>query len=152
MRVKVIHITDHAMLRWSQRVSKTGTTFDIKDAIQKSKVIKKNEILPYMFHRFDGSVYSVHNGVMFVMEPVSIEEFRLVTVVAEFMMGFQPLKKISKENQFLQKKQRLKEKQEKKNDRKPKRSPRNRAETRSVYVQSAISGLSNLAPEGDDDI
>lgn len=154
MRAEIVHVTDHALLRWSQRVSELGNVFEIKNAIKKSRVIKKCEPLPYHLPRLDGSVYSVYNGVMFVMEPVSIDEYRLVTVVSEFISGIRPPRRITKEEKQekkLQKKQLLKEKQQEKKAREEdnERPPRIRPKARPVHVQPIIAGLPNLAPEGD---
>lgn len=154
MRAEIVHVTDHALLRWSQRVSEAGNVFEIKKAIQKSRVIKKCEPLPYPLPRLDGSVYSIHDGVMFVMEPVTIDEYRLVTVVSEFISGVRPPRKISKEEKQekrLQKKKILKEKQQEKKAREEEneRPPRIRSKTRPIHVQPVIAGLPDLAPQGD---
>jgi hypothetical protein len=100
MRAEVVHITDHAILRWSQRV--TSDRFrcaDIRQAIKNSKVLRKNDPLP--LPRLDGSVYSLYDGVLFVLEPITIDEYRLVTVVSEFSKTSQVPRKISKEKQQL---------------------------------------------------
>ena len=45
MRAEIIHVTDHAAMRWEQRILKEGTTNvkDIVSAIKESKIVKKNE-------------------------------------------------------------------------------------------------------------
>lgn len=159
MRAEIVHITDHALLRWSQRVSReTANVFEIKNAIQKSKVIKKCEPLPYPLPRLDGSVYSIYENIMFVMEPVTINEYRLVTVVAEFISARPPRKRSrekiheQKQEKTLKKKRvnlaRKLDKKEKENER-PDRPSRNRPKARPIHVQSVISRLPNLASEGD---
>lgn len=155
MRAEIVHVTDHALLRWSQRVSEKPNVFDIKNAIQKSKVIKKCEPLPYPLPRLDGSVYSVHNGIMFVMEPITIDEYRLVTVVSEFIPiarpPRKPNKKEEKQKKVLEKKKQLRETQQKKKDREENERPqRTRPKTQSVYVQSTFSRLPDMAPEGNE--
>jgi len=155
MRAKIIHVTDHALLRWSQRVSNLTSVFEIVKAIQQSRVIKKCEPLPYPLPRLEGSVYSIHNGVMFVMESVTIDEYRLVTVVSESIPRVNPPKKLSKEKKQekrLQKKFLLKEKQQERKSREEEeheRPQRIRSKTRSIHVQSAVAGLSDLAPQRD---
>lgn len=153
MRAEIVHVTDHALLRWTQRVSEKGNVFDIRNAIQKSRVIKKCEPLPYPLPRLEGSVYSVHNGVMFVMEPITIDEYRLVTVVSEFIPIARPPRKPNKEEKqkkALEKKKQLRETQRKKKDREENERPqRIRPKTRSVHVQSTIARMPDLASEGD---
>ena len=85
MRAETIHVTDHAMLRWKQRASKTGdvNVHEIIKAVKESKVVKKKEFLPYRMPRFDGSVYSVNGPVLFILESVTIDEYRLITVISE---------------------------------------------------------------------
>lgn len=138
MRAKIVHVTDHALLRWTQRVSETGNVFEIKQAIQKSRVIKKCEPLPYPLPRVDGSVYSVDGEVMFIMEPITIDEYRLVTVIASFAEKVHLPRKISKEEKqkkLLKKKNLQKEIQKEKKIKEEKshvRSPRNRSKTRPI--------------------
>ena len=84
MRAETVHVTDHALLRWTERASKTGepNVHEIVQAVKDSRVIKKNEPLPYPLPRLDGSVYSYHEeGVLFILESVTIDEYRLVTVI-----------------------------------------------------------------------
>jgi hypothetical protein len=83
MRAKIIHVTDHALLRWKQRVSLNGNVKadEIVEMVKKSKVVKKNQPLPYAMPRMNNIVYSTVDNIMFVMEPVSIDEYRLVTVI-----------------------------------------------------------------------
>jgi len=85
MRAEIVHVTDHALLRWKERASKTGevNVEEIVQAVKESKVIKKNEPLPYPMPRLDGSVYSFNAGVLFILESVTIDEYRLVTVIAD---------------------------------------------------------------------
>lgn len=85
MRAETVHVTDHALLRWKERAAKHEdvNVYEIIRAVKESKVIKKTEPLPYPLPRLDGSVYSFHDGVLFVMEPITIDEYRLVTVICE---------------------------------------------------------------------
>lgn len=117
MRFEIVHVTDHALLRWIQRVSKNGNVFEITNAIKKSKIIKKYELIPYPLPRKEGTVYSIYNGIVFVMEPITIKEYRLVTVVSGcYIPVYQPPRKPNKEEKTLKKKkQLLKIKQNKKN-------------------------------------
>lgn len=85
MRAETVHITDHALLRWRERASDSGEAKvqEIVQAVKDSRVIKKNEPLPYPLPRVDGSVYSFNGkeGLLFILESVTIDEYRLVTVI-----------------------------------------------------------------------
>jgi len=85
MRAETVHVTDHALLRWKERASQTGEAKvqEIVQAVKDSRVIKKNEPLPYPLPRLDGSVYSFNGdeGILFILESVTIDEYRLVTVI-----------------------------------------------------------------------
>jgi len=85
MRAETVHVTDHALLRWGQRASESGKANckEIVDAVKNSKIIKKNEPLPYCMPRLHGSTYSFNSGVLFILEPVTIDEYRLVTVIGK---------------------------------------------------------------------
>lgn len=86
MRAETVHVTDHALLRWQERATQTGEAKvqDIVQAVKDSKVVKKSEPLPFPLPRLDGSVYSFNNkqGLLFILESVTIDEYRLVTVIA----------------------------------------------------------------------
>jgi hypothetical protein len=155
MRAETVHVTDHALLRWKERAAKTEDTnvYEIIKAVKNSKVIKKNEPLPYPLPRLDGSVYSYNDGVLFVMEPITIDEYRLVTVICESAPYCGPAKPktkapkkekiepfdiptfdsaIEERNWLVVEKRRL----------------GNRAATGFVHVQPVVSRLSDLAAEG----
>lgn len=85
MRADIIHITDHAFQRWIERVSDTGfaSLNEIVEAVKRSRVIKKHELLPYGMPRLDGSVYTANNGVLFILKSLSIYEYNLVTVIGK---------------------------------------------------------------------
>jgi hypothetical protein len=51
---------------------------------KKSKIIKKHEKLPCVMPRVHGSVYSIHENILFVLECVDIKTYRLVTVMTDF--------------------------------------------------------------------
>ena len=91
MRAEQVSVTDHALLRWNERVSITGKCHvdEIVDAVKKSKIIKKNEILPYVSNRKSNTVYSQHENVLFIMEPISIDEFKLITVITDSSQEFE---------------------------------------------------------------
>jgi hypothetical protein len=88
MQNKTIHVTDHAVSRWVQRISVIGVpnVSDIIDAVHKSQLIKKKQALPFGVPRFDNTVYSYHKDfrALFVLEPVAINELRLITVISSF--------------------------------------------------------------------
>ncbi len=47
--------------------------------------MKKKELLPFPMPRLPYSVYSVKDDIMFILESVSIDEYRLVTVITKEM-------------------------------------------------------------------
>lgn len=85
MRATVIHVTDHARERWHKRVSIKGNenVHDIIEAVKESTILKKSSPLPYGLPRLPETVYSIRSNVVFVMEPMTIDEYRLVTVISE---------------------------------------------------------------------
>ena len=85
MRAEQISVTDHALLRWNERVSTTGMCHvsEIVEAVKKSTFIKKNQPVPYVLARRDNTVYSQYNNILFIMEPLSIDKFKLITVITD---------------------------------------------------------------------
>ena len=85
MRATVIHVTDHAIERWHKRVSIKGNenVHDIIEAVKESTVLKKSSPLPYGLPRRPETVYSMKSNVLFIMESITIDEYRLVTVISE---------------------------------------------------------------------
>jgi hypothetical protein len=81
MRAQTIHVTDHALLRWQQRTTRDAR--EIVDIVKKSKIIKKNELLPFCLPRIPYTVYAIYSGILFILESVTIDEYRLITVIAE---------------------------------------------------------------------
>lgn len=86
MKAEVIHVSDHAMLRWGERVQTEGlfTEEDIRQAVLDSKLIKKDEPLPYLYPRRENTVYSIKDKVLFVLKPLDVGKFRVLTVLTEF--------------------------------------------------------------------
>jgi len=85
MRAEIIHVTNHAFERWIQRASEHGYSSDdeITDFVKKAKIIKKSEEIPYGTKRLPNMVYAIHQDCLFVLEPVSQNEFRLITIINE---------------------------------------------------------------------
>jgi hypothetical protein len=83
MKFKIVHVTDHALERWTNRTNLQNNVLSILELLEKSRIIKKTEPLPYLITRQSGSVYSIYDDILFVMEPLSVEEFNLVTVITE---------------------------------------------------------------------
>jgi hypothetical protein len=83
MRAEIVHVTDHAILRWRERAAKHADegVDEIINAVKQSKVLKKSEPLPYPLPRLPNSVYSMKDEILFVLESVTITEYRLVTVI-----------------------------------------------------------------------
>jgi len=90
MSIEFVQITYHAYKRWNQRVRNCSSEhnseiiYDIIEAVKKSKIIKKHEKLPCVMPRVHGSVYSIHENILFVLECVDIKTYRLVTVMTDF--------------------------------------------------------------------
>lgn len=85
MRADIIHVTNHAFERWIERASENGFSTDeeILEVVKKSTVVKKNQQIPYGTKRLPNMVYSVFEDCLFVLEPVSIGEYRLITIINE---------------------------------------------------------------------
>lgn len=85
MRAEIVHVTDHALLRWRERAAKHASegADEIIQAVKLSRVLKKKELLPYPMPRLPNSVYSVKDEILFVLESVTITEYRLVTVITQ---------------------------------------------------------------------
>jgi len=83
MRAQIIHVTDHAVLRWKQRVSngEQFTVYDIIDCIRAAQVIKKSENLPFNTVRQPNTVYAQFQEALFICEPMGIDEYKLITVI-----------------------------------------------------------------------
>lgn len=155
MKAEVIHVTDHALLRWSQRVDEKGNVWDIRSAIRESKIIKKKELLPYSMPRLAGSVYSYNGNVMFIMEPLALNEYRLVTVVSKNENARPPRrlnKKEESEKKVLARKSKVKKLVDLKNIKaeKNERPQRNRPKSQFIHVQSIVTRMSDMAPERDE--
>jgi hypothetical protein len=85
VRAKTIHVTNHAKERWLLRVSKfeNDNVYEIINAVKNSQIISKKHFLPYGLPRLSNLVYSINNGIVFILESISIEEYRLVTVITK---------------------------------------------------------------------
>lgn len=85
MKPRIIHVTDHAALRWRQRIANAElcNVHDIIDSVRKSKVLRKTDVLPFMYVRHPNTVYTYKDETLFIMEPMEIDEYRLVTVITK---------------------------------------------------------------------
>lgn len=85
MRASTIHVTNHAYKRWIERASIRGSSSDeeITDFVKKSKVIKRHQDIPYAAKKMPNMVYAVYKDCLFVLEPVTSEEYRLITIINE---------------------------------------------------------------------
>lgn len=90
MRANLIHVTNHAYKRWIQRASELGYSSDeeITEIVKKAKILKKNEDIPYGTKRLRNMVYAVYEDCLFVLEPVTQEEFRLVTIINDCTFAY----------------------------------------------------------------
>lgn len=99
MRVNIVHITEHAKKRWNSRVSSCDNVHDIIEVVKNSAFIKKDQPLPYGLPRLPNKVYSIKNTVLFIMEAVNIDEYRLITVINDSETRAVSLPKISTKRQ-----------------------------------------------------
>jgi hypothetical protein len=84
MNAEIIHVTNHALARWRERAeNKDCSPDEIVEIVKKSRQLKKNEFLPYPVARLPNSVYTVKDNLLFILEPVTLTEYRLVTVVGD---------------------------------------------------------------------
>jgi hypothetical protein len=85
VRATVIHVTDHALSRWKQRVSNDErlSVYTIIDVVKKARVVKKQELLPFRTPRIKNSLYAVYQNILFIMESINIDEYNLVTIITE---------------------------------------------------------------------
>lgn len=104
MNAQTIHVTCHARKRWQERVAEFGVedVGDIVRAVRQSRVLRRDEPLPYPTPRMPGFVYTSLRDVMFVLKPVLVDEYRLVTVVASARGHAPKMPKLtSKEKRYL---------------------------------------------------
>lgn len=85
MRASTIHVTNHAYKRWIERASVFGHSSDeeITEVVKKSKVVKNHNDIPYGTKKLPNMVYTIYEDCLFVLEPVSYEEYRLITIINE---------------------------------------------------------------------
>ena len=106
MRFHTLQITDHAIDRWKQRVDPINFTADtIREAVAKAAIVKKGSPLPYTTPRVPNVVYATHNRILFILQPVNIDEFILITVVTKsnnYLLKFTK-KKTKSEPKFVDK-------------------------------------------------
>ena len=99
MRANIIHITDHAIIRWKQRVDCNNFTEQyIRESISKAKFLKKNDLLPYTTPRIKNTIYAIFGKILFVLQPIGIKEFNLITVITKSHNYIHPIKIHKKRN------------------------------------------------------
>lgn len=88
MRADIVHVTDHAILRWRERAAKHAGegVEEIIKTVKASRVLSKKEPLPYSLPRYPNSVYSAVDDILFILESVTITEYRLITVITAGMI------------------------------------------------------------------
>ena len=94
MKAHIIHVTDHALVRWKERVSNDPylRVYTIIDIVKKATVLKKDEPLPYKTPRQKNTLYVIYDDMLFILESVSIEEHNLITVITNNMSHVQVIK------------------------------------------------------------
>lgn len=98
MKANIIHVTDHAVARWKQRVSDDPylNVYRIIDVVKKAKLISKKEIIPFTTPRQKNTIYAIYEDILFVMEPIEIDEYNLVTIITHTATYTQIVKKQKK--------------------------------------------------------
>jgi hypothetical protein len=98
VKANIIHITDHAVARWKQRVSDDPylNVYRIIDVVKKAKLISKKEIIPFTTPRQKNTIYAIYEDILFVMEPIEIDEYNLVTIITQTATYTQIVKKQKK--------------------------------------------------------
>ena len=100
MNAEIVHVTDHAWVRWRERAVASDaecSAAEIIQAVRESRQLKKDEPLPYRMPRISGSIYTVKDDIMFILESVTKTEFRLVTVITEMPRKLPILAKTKKQ-------------------------------------------------------
>ena len=85
MNTNIIHVTDHAFYRWKHRVSDDNylNVYKIIDIVKKAKLVSKKEIIPFSIPRQKNSIYAIYEDILFVMKPIAINEYSLVTIITQ---------------------------------------------------------------------
>ena len=84
MRFKKLQITNHAILRWKERISPVNyTEDDIRQVLKLARLIKKNELLPFSTARVINTIYAKYQEALFVLRPLSIDEYVLITIITK---------------------------------------------------------------------
>lgn len=98
MKANIIHVTDHAVARWKQRVSDDPylNVYRIIDVVKKAKLISKKEIIPFTTPRQKNTIYAIYEDILFVMESIEIDEYNLVTIITQTATYTQIVKKQKK--------------------------------------------------------
>lgn len=94
MKAYIIHVTDHAMIRWKERVSNDPylRVHTIIDVVKKATVLKKEDPLPYKTPRQKNTLYAMYQDILFILESITIEEYNLITVITSNMAHVQMIK------------------------------------------------------------
>lgn len=95
MKASIVHVTDHALVRWKERVSNDPylRVHTIIEIIKKANVLSKDEPLPYKTPRHKNTLYAMYNDILFIFETVTIEEYNLITVITSNMAHVQIIKR-----------------------------------------------------------
>jgi hypothetical protein len=84
MRFKKLQITNHAILRWKERISPVNyTEEDIQQVLRVARLIKKKELLPFSTARVVNTIYAKYQEALFVLQPLSIDEYVLITIITK---------------------------------------------------------------------
>jgi hypothetical protein len=84
MRFKKLQITNHAILRWKERISPVyHTEEDIQQVLRVARLIKKKELLPFSTARVVNTIYAKYQEALFVLQPLSIDEYVLITIITK---------------------------------------------------------------------
>ena len=73
------------MLRWAERVSgpRRFCVREIIEEIRQARIIKKDEALPFQTPRLKNTLYAYNNGVLFILESMTVVEYNLITIITQ---------------------------------------------------------------------
>jgi hypothetical protein len=81
LRKAEINVTDHAALRYRERVGHARGDDRIVAAVRTARVIGRGEPLPSLTPRVDGTTYATDGRAVFVLRGLSAKRFELITVL-----------------------------------------------------------------------
>jgi hypothetical protein len=81
LRKATINVTDHASLRYRERVGHAYGDDRIVAAVRSARVLGRDEPLPSLTPRVDGTTYATDGRAVFVLRGIAAKHFELITVL-----------------------------------------------------------------------